>query len=557
MLRVKSFLRQLPYTGVSSDESIIGQKEIIISNKISLVLLPLALIGIIMSANSEVYFTTLGFSFFAIFLFFVFPLNKLGKSGIVRFGLSVFPQLFLLIPNLISGDGNEENYLSFSYLFIGFSIIPLLLFDSKKERDLLIIALFINFMVILFFDILMFWTAKNNIGIELIENNYEFYKLPQIILWIAMISVFYFLKNESSKYKHAINDSNRALNKATNEFNGLYEELSIKSDLLSEKELIIETQANKLINSKNELNNTKLELLNTIEHLKDAKVKMLQREAEAKSILNAMSERYLLAEYDLNGSLKQINTKMQDLLGAAKSELFQSVKPIVDLATTANSKELNGSFYTNNWEKVIQGAAQTMDIKLPIGKKTLYLSITLAPLINSINSVYGVLVIGQDITELTEKSKKIEQVHSEMKEKVFEISQQNQVLNFQQREIFEKSEELHRQKEEIQAINESLEERVQERTKVLEAKNKQLAEYAFINSHVLRSPVSTMMGLINLMSYSKLPPEDQKIYEHLTKAAQILDGIVFKINDAIQNRFDFDRQYIEPERAFEPVDKTI
>ncbi len=257
---------------------LLTKKELIISNKISLLLLPLALIGIIMSANSEVYFTTLGFSFFAIFLFFVFPLNKLGKSGIVRFGLSVFPQLFLLIPNLISGDGNEENYLSFSYLFIGFSIIPLLLFDSKKERDLLIIALFINFMVILFFDILMFWSAKTSVNIHLIENNYEFYKLPQIILWIAMISVFYFLKNESSKYKHAINDSNRALNKATNEFNGLYEELSIKSDLLSEKELIIETQANKLINSKNELNNTKLVLLNAIEHLKDAKVKMLQRE---------------------------------------------------------------------------------------------------------------------------------------------------------------------------------------------------------------------------------------------------------------------------------------
>ncbi len=72
-------------------------------------------------------------------------------------------------------------------------------------------------------------------------------------------------------------------------------------------------------------------------------------------------------------------------------------------------------------EKVIQGAAQTMDIKLPIGKKTIYLSITLAPLINSNNSVYGVLVIGQDITELTEKSKKIEQVHSEMKERFLRL----------------------------------------------------------------------------------------------------------------------------------------
>jgi len=269
-----------------------------------------------------------------------------------------------------------------------------------------------------------------------------------------------------------------------------------------------------------------------------------------------MSERYLMAEYDLSGNLKQINTKVRDLLGAAKSQQFQSVKPIVDLATTANAKELNGSFYKNILEKVILGAAQTMDIKMPIGAKSIFLSITLAPLIDSADNVYGILLVGQDITELTEKNKKIEQVNADMKEKVFEIGQQNQLLNFQQSEIFEKSEELHRQKEEIQAINESLEERVQERTKILEAKNKQLAEYAFINSHVLRSPVSTMMGLINLMSYSELPPEDKKIYEHLKNSAQILDGIVFKINDAIQNRFDFDRKYIEPDRAFESIDKS-
>ncbi|MCK5699746.1 MAG: hypothetical protein KAI29_01270, partial [Cyclobacteriaceae bacterium] len=124
-----------------------------------------------------------------------------------------------------------------------------------------------------------------------------------------------------------------------------------------------------------------------------------------------------------------------------------------------------------------------------------------------------------------------------------ELKQQNELLNLQQKEIFDKSEELKQQKEEIQAINETLELKIQERTKVLEAKNRQLTEYAFINSHILRSPVSTMMGLINLVSYSTLPAEDQKIYEHIKETALKLDDVVIKINNAIDSRMHFSRDF--------------
>ena len=42
-------------------------------------------------------------------------------------------------------------------------------------------------------------------------------------------------------------------------------------------------------------------------------------------------------------------------------ELFQNVKPIIEQATKVNSKELNGSFYKNTWEKIINGEAQTIE----------------------------------------------------------------------------------------------------------------------------------------------------------------------------------------------------
>ncbi len=157
--------------------------------------------------------------------------------------------------------------------------------------------------------------------------------------------------------------------------------------------------------------------------------------------------------------------------------------------------------------------------------------------------------MGKDNTELIEKNEKIDKINEELKEKISEISQQNELLNFQQKKIFNKSEALMKQKEEIQSFNESLKELVKERTRALETKNKQLDEYAFINSHVLRSPVLTMMGLINLIGYSNLSEEDQKIYEYLKETARVLDNVVFKITNAIDNGFHFDRQYLEPDKS--------
>jgi signal transduction histidine kinase len=194
-----------------------------------------------------------------------------------------------------------------------------------------------------------------------------------------------------------------------------------------------------------------------------------------------------------------------------------------------------------------------VDIEIPFGERPKYFSTTLAPLFDPNGQPYRVLAIGQDVSELMDKNEKIDKINDELKEKISEISQQNELLNFQQKEIFDKSEELKLQSEEIKAINESLEQRVKERTQVLEEKNKQLAEYAFINSHVLRAPVSTMMGLINLISYSTLPLEDQKIYDHLLETAEVLDAIIFKINNAIDNGAHFDRNYLEPEREFHPM----
>jgi ligand-binding sensor domain-containing protein len=111
-------------------------------------------------------------------------------------------------------------------------------------------------------------------------------------------------------------------------------------------------------------------------------------------------------------------------------------------------------------------------------------------------------------------------------------------------EITKKNEEILAQAEEIKAINESLEKRVAERTFELEKKNKALEEYAFINAHNLRSPVASILGLINLLSHIKDEKESKEIMEHMKISAEKLDEVVHMITESIEKseRLDaFDR----------------
>ncbi len=96
------------------------------------------------------------------------------------------------------------------------------------------------------------------------------------------------------------------------------------------------------------------------------------------------------------------------------------------------------------------------------------------------------------------------------------------------------NEEIQAQALEIKRINENLEQMVHERTQSLEKKNQALEEYAFINAHKLRSPVASILGLINILTKMDLGEEEKIIKTHLEDSAQKLDAIVGDITKAIE-----------------------
>lgn len=89
------------------------------------------------------------------------------------------------------------------------------------------------------------------------------------------------------------------------------------------------------------------------------------------------------------------------------------------------------------------------------------------------------------------------------------VELQRSEIQKQQEEIVAQNEELRSQQEEIVTINNRLEELLNERTTRLEVKKQQVTDYAFFNAHELRRPISTILGLQEVLRLT--PDNDQRL----------------------------------------------
>lgn len=107
-------------------------------------------------------------------------------------------------------------------------------------------------------------------------------------------------------------------------------------------------------------------------------------------------------------------------------------------------------------------------------------------------------------------------------------------LSFRAAQRLEYEHQIKEQNRKIGQMNEVLEQKVQLRTEELEKQNHALREYAFINSHMLRGPLSRVLGLINLLAMNK-SHDDANVLKLLRKSSDELDQIVRKITMAIDS----------------------
>ncbi len=97
------------------------------------------------------------------------------------------------------------------------------------------------------------------------------------------------------------------------------------------------------------------------------------------------------------------------------------------------------------------------------------------------------------------------------------------IQNSQKKELALKNKEVEAANEALNKLNEALEDTVAERTAKLKKQNEKLGQYAFVNSHDIRGPLTSIMGLIGIIDKTQFKEENQLIIEKLQKAGEQLD----------------------------------
>ena len=126
-----------------------------------------------------------------------------------------------------------------------------------------------------------------------------------------------------------------------------------------------------------------------------------------------------------------------------------------------------------------------------------------------------------------------------------QVNTQNQELSERNVEIKVVNEELASVNDTLKAVNNNLEDTVKKRTQELEAQNKQLTEYAFINSHLLRAPLSRILGLSQLISKEVTSVREQELVDALTRSTNEMDSIIRKISELLYEGNTLTREDIQ------------
>jgi signal transduction histidine kinase len=154
-------------------------------------------------------------------------------------------------------------------------------------------------------------------------------------------------------------------------------------------------------------------------------------------------------------------------------------------------------------------------------------------------------LVGLRTRELREKNEQLALREQEIKAQN-EMLLQVQEETFSQRDLLadqnKRLEDAHttieRKNQEILKHNETLEQEVEKRTREIVDHNHQLEQFAFISAHNLRAPVARILGLGEILKFSRDAEEEKMIREKLIHTTQELDMVVKDLNKILEIRKD-------------------
>lgn len=362
--------------------------------------------------------------------------------------------------------------------------------------------------------------------------------LSAIILTLSMV-----FQKAKEKALQALEEKNKLISSINEELKSKNREIiEQNNDLIHQKEEI--TAQREFIEIKNkELLLIQDDLNSVIDKLTTTQNTLANREAENRSILDSLyGTQLLVAELDLNGHFAKISPEAINFLQIKKEEAIG--KSFEELVAHLNIEFIDGLDVAEMWKGLINGKHYSHEAILTIDGMAYWLKENLFPILDDKGNATKIMMVAQDISQIKNQQCEIEGLNSNLKRTIKEVEKQNGLLLRQQQEIEKINKQLKKSNDEIMDINLHLESRVKERTKNLEEQNQQLSEYAYINAHLLRAPMCSILGLVQLMESNTPSDADDPLVYHMKKSSWQLKDIVDKISKAIEKGTHFDRNLI-------------
>ncbi len=235
---------------------------------------------------------------------------------------------------------------------------------------------------------------------------------------------------------------------------------SIASTLLSAKinaktqKLLIEFQHQSAIMAEKEK-----ELRQNVDDLKLAHIAANNREALMKSILNGLDSSFLMAEFDLSGTLTTINDDYLTVLNLTRRiALGKNILEIIH----ADNKQIDE--FDKMWNSLKTGNINKFSQKLTINNENVWLSQTYTPIFNEKNEVYKILNIASDITLSKRQEEKVQNLLVEAQDKAEQMAvQETEMLETMKEleELYKQTGEADREIQRLKSLNERLSKQIE------------------------------------------------------------------------------------------------
>jgi signal transduction histidine kinase len=164
----------------------------------------------------------------------------------------------------------------------------------------------------------------------------------------------------------------------------------------------------------------------------------------------------------------------------------------------------------------------------------------LAELLQKFEADRNKVLLEQNATleqRVAERMREITDQNKEINSQREELSEQRDALSIQNKQLVEAHKTIELQNAEIQSMNRQLAIEVQNRTQELREANKeliqqnnQLEQFAYIAAHNLRSPLTRIMGLANLIHVTDSQDDKTIALERIVTSVQDLDQVIRDLN---------------------------